>query len=132
LADEVIGAIRGRRRGGCPAPGPDGLSLTIWKSVPRCVVKCLAELFSMCLREGRIPRSWKRSILVLIPKGQIDAANPKARPTCLLDDVGKLFERILHVRLKGLPLVVARKNRPVLKIFFMKTTKLFYKNNISS
>jgi len=25
--EEVGGAIRGRRKGGCPAPGPDGLSL---------------------------------------------------------------------------------------------------------
>jgi len=27
--DEVISAIRGRKRGGCSAPGPDGLSLTM-------------------------------------------------------------------------------------------------------
>jgi len=46
--DEVKSAIRGRRRGGCPAPGPDGLSLTIWRCVPASVVESLAlhSLFS--------------------------------------------------------------------------------------
>jgi len=98
--DEVISSIKGRRRGGCPAPGPDGLSLAIWKKVPRGILEALAALFSRCLLDGVIPRSWKRSILVLIPKGTFDVDNPKARPICLLDDVGKLFERILSWRLK--------------------------------
>jgi len=44
--DEVVGVIRGRRRGGYPAPGPDGLSLDIWKRVLRCVIGGLAELYS--------------------------------------------------------------------------------------
>jgi len=54
--DEVRDAIRGRRRGGCPAPGPDGLSLTIWKNVPDCMVECLASLYSLCMKSGAIPR----------------------------------------------------------------------------
>jgi len=66
--DEVRSAIRGRRRGGCPAPGPDGLSLTIWRCVPASVVESLAALFTLCLASGQIPSSWKKAILVLIPK----------------------------------------------------------------
>jgi len=99
--DEVTAAIRGRRRGGCPASGPDGISLDIWKRVPRIVLELLAALYSLCLKEGKIPGSWKRAILVLIPKGSIDVTNPKARPICLLDDVGKFFERIIATRLKA-------------------------------
>jgi len=34
--EEVIGALRGRRRGDCPAPDPDGLSLTVWKPPDAC------------------------------------------------------------------------------------------------
>jgi len=60
----------------------------------------LAELYSRCLKEGRIPKSWKRSILVLMPKDTIDINHPKARSICLLDDIGNLFERILSVRLR--------------------------------
>jgi len=99
--DEVTAAIRGRRRGGCPAPGPDGISLDIWKRVPRIVLELLAALYSLCLKEGKIPGSRKRATLILIPKGNIDVTNPKARPICLLDDVGKFFERIIATRLKA-------------------------------
>jgi len=52
----VEGAIRGRRRGGCPAPDPDGLSLTIWKKIPRRIISGLAELHSFCMVQGRIPK----------------------------------------------------------------------------
>jgi len=54
--DEVRDAIRGRRRGDCPAPGPDGLSLTIWKCAPSSVVECLSPVFYMP-GEGR--DSWR-------------------------------------------------------------------------
>jgi len=47
--DEIKDAIRGRRRGGCPAPGSDGLSLTIWKCVPAGVVEALTSLYTLCL-----------------------------------------------------------------------------------
>jgi len=98
--DKVVSAIRGRRKGGCPAPGPDGLSLDLWKRVPRCVIVALATLYTRCLEEGKVPRAWKRAILVLIPKGTIDINFPKARPICLLDDIGNFFERIVNRRLK--------------------------------
>jgi len=48
----------------------------------------------------KVPRAWKRATLVFIPKGTIDVNFPKARPICLLDDVGKFFERIINGRLK--------------------------------
>jgi len=99
--EEVRSAIRGRRRGGCPAPGLDGLSLTIWKQVPASVVEALASLYTLCLEKGQIPLVWKNSILVLIPKGKLDIRHPKARPICLLNDIGKFFERILDRRLKS-------------------------------
>jgi len=98
--EEVKNAIRARRRGGCPAPGPDGLSLTFWKCAPHCILDSLAALYSLCLEKGEIPSTWRKAILVLIPKGKIDANFPKARPICLLNDVGKFFERILDRRLK--------------------------------
>jgi len=64
-------------------------------------VEALASLFSSCLSVGKIPRHWKRAILVLIPKGVVDVSHPKDRPICLLNDIGKFFERILDTRLKA-------------------------------
>jgi len=97
-AEKVRGAIRGRRRGGCPAPGPDGLSLIFFRSVPGYM---LDALYSLCMEKGEIPSSWRVAILVLILKGKIDINFPKARFICLLNDVGKFYERILDCRLKA-------------------------------
>jgi len=110
--EEVRMAIRARKRGGCPAPGPDGLSLVVWRCVPCAMVDVLAALFTRCLETGRVPNCWKRAILVLIPKGQFDSVNPKARPICLLNEVSKLFERILDRRLKNFKAGIRTSDRP--------------------
>ncbi|XP_061380962.1 uncharacterized protein LOC133319719 [Danaus plexippus] len=67
------------------APGPDG--------VPgRVLALALGET-------GRFPSSWKEGRLVLLQKGGRPADSPSAyRPIVLLDDTGKLFERILATR----------------------------------
>lgn len=81
------------------APGPDNVKSTIWKRVPDIVLAHLANVMTLCLRKGRFPAVWKRAILVLIPKGQITAASvTKARPICLLDELGKTLERVIALR----------------------------------
>ncbi|CAG9557742.1 unnamed protein product [Danaus chrysippus] len=81
------------------APGPDG--------VPGCVLALalgeLAEwylgILNGCLRTGRFPSPWKEGRLVLLRKAGRPADSPSAyRPIVLLDDAGKLFERILASR----------------------------------
>lgn len=101
-AGEVDSAIRGKGRSGNPAPGPDGITLRIWRGVPASMRECLAKVYTKCLEQGQYPTFWKRAMLVLIPKGEPrnDVKVPKVRPICLLDDVGKIFERILVSRLK--------------------------------
>ncbi|KMQ88579.1 reverse transcriptase [Lasius niger] len=51
--------------------------------------------------QGRIfPPVWERANVVLIPKGGRPAGTPSAyRPICLLDEIGKIFERIIVGRL---------------------------------
>ncbi|XP_017761999.1 PREDICTED: uncharacterized protein LOC108552105, partial [Eufriesea mexicana] len=83
------------------APGPDGipgrafaLALEAWGDRVR-------RLFYSCLRTGRFPACWKRARVVLIPKLGKATNSPKAfRPVCMLDEVGKLFERVLVARLQ--------------------------------
>lgn len=50
-------------------PGPDNIKAAIWKRVPQTIISHLAELFTLCFREGIFPSAWKRAVLVLIPKG---------------------------------------------------------------
>lgn len=76
----------------------------MWRRVPPALVEKMAKLFTRCLEDGVFPRRWKRARLVLIPKaGSISDARdgiPKARPICLLNKIGKIFERILVQRFK--------------------------------
>lgn len=81
------------------APGPDGLKYSVWKKAPGIVFAKLAECFSLCLERGIYPQSWKVADLILIPKGGHTVQIPKARPICLLDTVGKIFEKILCGRI---------------------------------
>lgn len=47
------------------------------------------------------PKQWKRARLVLIPTGKTeDQKIPKARPICLIDDIGKGLERIIVERIE--------------------------------
>jgi len=58
------------------------------------------HIFNKCLRQGQFPQQWKKAKLVLLPKAGREAGTPSAyRPICLLDEVGKIFERILATRL---------------------------------
>lgn len=78
------------------APGPDGIPKKIWQLVHKWDDKLLPNLFDKCLNEGNFPRRWKESILVLITKPSRPVNSPSSfRPLCLLDDAGKLLERII-------------------------------------
>ena len=60
----------------------------------------LEDVLNKCLREGTISKCWKTSRLVLLPKPGKEPNSPSAnRPICLLNEAGKLFERVLMNRI---------------------------------
>lgn len=68
----------------------------------------MRQLFSSCLRQGCFPPAWEQANLVLIPKGGRPEVTPSAyRPICLLDEAGKMLERVIadclaqHLRMEG-------------------------------
>lgn len=64
------------------------------------MLHCLAGCFTTCMKHGIFPSRWKIADLVLIPKGESTPGElPKVRPICLLDEVGKTFERLIASRL---------------------------------
>lgn len=82
------------------APGPDNFKATVWKKVPNVILGHVANLFTLCLKRGYFPEIWRRAILVLIPKGPRGVSGEiKARPICLLDELGKTFERVIAQRI---------------------------------
>lgn len=82
------------------APGIDGIKSNVWKRIPLCMLDRLTACYNTCLREGVFPSQWKVAKLVLIPKdGMRPDGLPKARPICLLNDIGKFLERIIADRI---------------------------------
>ena len=58
-------------------------------------------MFGNCLEAGRFPTAWKKAKMVLLRKEGKPEGSPSAyRPSCLLDKVSKMLERILAARLR--------------------------------
>jgi hypothetical protein len=85
------------------APGPDGIPAEVLKLIAVRVPSLLLNMYNACLQTGVFPTPWKVARLVLIGKGKGgDPRLPSSnRPLCMLDDAGKLFERLLKPRLQG-------------------------------
>ena len=83
------------------APGLDGVLGRIWAETMAIMAPTLRHLFTRCLREGvYIPSDMAR--LVLLRKEGRPTDSPSAYcPVCLLDEVGKLFERAIAARLEA-------------------------------
>lgn len=82
------------------APGSNGIPGRAWVLALKVLGPRLLRLFDACLQEGSFPGLWKRARLVLLQKQGKPVDSPSAyRPLCLLDEMGKIFERILSARL---------------------------------
>lgn len=79
------------------APGPDGIPDRAMRLLPDCFLDSLVSFYNKCIKDGIFPVEWKIGRLVLIPKqgGAADGDIPKTRPICVLDELGKTFERII-------------------------------------
>ena len=82
------------------APGPGGISGRLIKDTSIVLARMWTSCFTACLRESVFPAPWKMARLVLLKKpGKPDLAPSSYRPICLLSEAGKLFERIICIRL---------------------------------
>lgn len=98
--EELSRAIKKGFGGKNTAPGPDGLQKKALALASNVLVRHMRGLFSECLKLGIFPKIWKRASLVLLRKEGKDPNSPSAyRPICLLDEAGKLLERVIANRL---------------------------------
>lgn len=100
---EVARVVKKRTVPSSKAPGPDGFKAVTWKLVTHEILERMRHIYDRCLIDGVFPKRWKMAGLVLIPKanksGTSEPRVPKVRPICLLDEIGKAFERILAERI---------------------------------
>lgn len=84
------------------APGPDGVPAEVLKVIAAERPSILLKMYNNCLKEGCFPARWKTQKLTLISKGKGDPTQPSAyRPLCMLDSAGKLFEKLIKMRLNS-------------------------------
>lgn len=82
------------------APGPDGIPNAAVTVAVEANPKVFLDTMQDCLDKGQFPDCWKQQKLVLIPKPGKATGDPSSyRPICLLDTLGKLFEKVLLKRL---------------------------------
>ena len=50
------------------APGPDNIIPDMLKDARPPILEPLANLFTECLKQNKIPKSWKNAIIILLHK----------------------------------------------------------------
>lgn len=98
-AGEVERAVHQLKRG--KAAGQDNITPDILKDADAPLHRTLAALFTECLRQNKIPKSWHCAVIILLHKkgDQKDLTN--YRPISLLSALYKLFTKIITKRIAG-------------------------------
>lgn len=97
---EIVDAGQGIPTG--KAPGPDGVPDLVIKQISAIKPEMLRDMFNACLRESTFPKEWKVAKFVLIRKGDKPLDDPMSyRHICLLNTIGKFFERIIKTRIEN-------------------------------
>ena len=77
------------------APGPDGLGGRVLKACARQLAPMFAQLFSGFLNLPCMPRMWKTSTIVPVPKKPGAKEMKDFRPVALTPIIAKCFERVV-------------------------------------
>ena len=94
MAWEVEAALRKMKNG--KEAGKDQVNIETLKAGDETIAKQLAKLYTKCITERRILKTWKEANMVIFFKKR----NRKDyRPICLLSNMYKLFTKIITTRL---------------------------------
>ena len=93
---ELIEAIYRTKSG--KTPGPDLIHLEFIPHAGKVAITWLQEFYSICIRRLRIPKIWRRAVVIVIPKLNKPIDNPKSyRPISLLCVPFKILEHTTPV-----------------------------------
>ena len=96
---ELKNVINSLSRG--KAPGPDGLYSESWIFSCDNILKYLANIYNLCLKNANIPEEWKVSKIRLIHKGGKETPE-NFRPIALLSSVYKIFTALINRRVNNI------------------------------
>lgn len=82
------------------SPGEDKIKTILYKHVPEKSLEIITKLFNIILTKGELPKLWKQTIIVPIPKpGKNPNSKNSYRPIALTSTLCKIMERILNDRM---------------------------------
>lgn len=82
--------------------GPDNINNNALKHLPNKAIVYLCKIFNGCLETGYFPLLWKSAKIIAIPKPGKDPTLPSShKPISLLSCVGKIFEKLIEVRMRS-------------------------------
>ena len=85
------------------APGPDSICPELILHAGTALKSWLRDFLSSCLRRLKIPKIWRRALVVAIPKPGKPVGDPKSyRPISLLCVPYKILERLIYARVEPL------------------------------
>ena len=85
------------------APGPDSIIPEFILHAGAALKSWLRDFLSSCLRRLKIPKIWRRALVVAIPKPTKPVGDPKSyRPISLLCVPYKILERLIYARVEPL------------------------------
>ena len=100
ITEEEMKMALGRLKAKKTAPGPDGIPGKVLSIALEFLSNDLRELFDQCLSTGQFPKIWKEGRLCLLRKEGRPLDSPSAyRPIVLLNETGKILEKIIAARL---------------------------------
>ena len=93
--DYVISRLKEKK-----APGPDEVRAEIILLLNYWGQQELLKIFNRCFREQKVPKSWKKALIVSIYKGKGSDSDPaNYRPISLLSTFYKISASLLQIRL---------------------------------
>ena len=82
------------------APGPDGISNEMLMGLSATARDIVLKCINMTWEEGKLPRAWKRALIIPLIKNGKEAGAPESyRPISLTSCFGKVAERMVNRRL---------------------------------
>ena len=85
------------------APAPDSICPELILHAGAALKSWLRDFLSSCLRRLKIPKIWRRALVVAIPKPGKPVGDPKSyRPISLLCVPYKILERLIYARVQPL------------------------------
>ena len=83
------------------APGPDSIFPEVILHAGAALKSWLRDFISSCLRRLKIPKTWRRALVMAIPKPGKPVGDPKSyRPMSLLCVSYKILERLIYARVE--------------------------------